>query len=52
VILGTTDRINFSLPAALAQGTYFAQISDPTDGFAGGNCSIVMVTKTSATLNA
>ena len=51
-ILGSTDRFNFSLPSALAQGTYFAQLVDTTNGFAGGNCSIVMVTKTSPTLNA
>ncbi len=51
-ILGSTDRFNFEIPGALAQGTYFAQVVDTIDGFAGGNCSIVMVTNTSPTLNA
>jgi hypothetical protein len=51
-IVGGVDRFNFSLPSALVQGTYFAQLVDPTDGFDGGNCSLVMVTNTTAALNA
>lgn len=51
-VLGSTDRFNFQLPSALAQGTYFAQLFDTTNGFEGGNCSIVTVTKTTAALNA
>jgi hypothetical protein len=51
-ILGSTERFNFQLPGALAQETYYAQLVDNTNGFAGSNCSIVAVTKTSATLNA
>jgi hypothetical protein len=51
-ILGSTDRFNFQVPALLAQGTYFAQVVDTVDGFAGGNCSIVTVTTTNPTLNA
>jgi hypothetical protein len=51
-IIGSTDRFNFEIPASLAQGTYFAQVVDTTDGFAGGNCSMVKVTTTKPTLNA
>jgi hypothetical protein len=51
-ILGSSDRVNFEVPSTVVTGTYMAQIVDTTDGFAGGNCSIVMVTKTSPTLNA
>jgi hypothetical protein len=51
-VLGSTDRVNFELPSTLAAGTYLAQVVDTTDGFAGGNCSIVMVTTTTKTLNA
>ena len=57
-ILGSSDRVNFEVPSTLLSGgpittgTYMAQIVDSTDGFAGGNCSIVMVTATTATLNA
>jgi hypothetical protein len=36
--------------APIMQGTYLAQIVDPTDGFSGGNCSIVTVTTTSVVL--
>lgn len=51
-VLGTTDRFNFEIPASIAQGTYFAQVVDTTDGFAGGNCSMVKVTTSNPTLNA
>jgi hypothetical protein len=57
-ILGSSDRVNFEVPshllsgAPITTGTYMAQIVDTTDGFSGGNCSIVMVTATSTTLNA
>ena len=57
-ILGSSDRVNFEVPSTLLSGapittgTYMAQIVDTTDGFAGGNCSIVTVTATSTTLNA
>ena len=49
-ILGSSDRVNFEVPSTLlsgapiTRGTYLAQIVDTTDGFSGGNCSIVMVT--------
>jgi len=55
-ILGSSDRVSFQVPSTLLSGspitpgTYFAQIADATDGFAGENCSIVMVTRTSAAL--
>jgi hypothetical protein len=51
-ILGNAFRFNFQLPAALAAGTYMAQIHDNTDGYEGGNCSIVVVRNTDAVLNA
>ncbi|HUC71134.1 MAG TPA: hypothetical protein VMS01_08090 [Stellaceae bacterium] len=51
-ILGSTDRFNFEIPGSLAQGTYFAQVVDTIDGFAGGNCSILMVKGTIPILNA
>lgn len=57
-ILGNTDRVNFEVPATLLSGastptgTYMAQIVDTTSGFAGGNCSIVMVTASTTSLNA
>jgi len=57
-ILGNTERVNFEVPSTLLtgppvpQGTYMAQIVDTTDGFAGGNCSIVMVTTSNPSLNA
>jgi hypothetical protein len=55
-ILGSSDRVNFQVPSALLSGapitpgTYLAQIVDATDGFSGGNCSIVNVTRTSPSL--
>jgi hypothetical protein len=55
-ILGSTDRISFEVPSTLlsgapiTKGTYLAQIVDTTDGFSGGNCSIVNVTKTNPVL--
>jgi hypothetical protein len=58
LILGSTDRVKFEVPSTLLsgapipQGTYLAQIVDTTDSFAGGNCSIVVVTKTNTALNA
>ena len=57
-ILGSTDRVSFEVPSTLlsgepiATGTYMAQIVDTTAGFAGGNCSIVMVTASTTSLNA
>jgi len=57
-VLGNTDRVNFEVPSTLlaggpiTTGTYMAQIVDTTDGFAGGNCSIVMVTASTTSLNA
>jgi hypothetical protein len=55
-ILGSTERVNFEVPSTLLSGapitvgTYLAQIVDTTDGFSGGNCSIVTVTRTSPSL--
>jgi hypothetical protein len=57
-ILGSTERVNFEVPSTLLtgppvpEGTYLAQIVDTTDGFAGGNCSIVVVSNTNPVLNA
>ena len=57
-ILGSSDRVNFEIPATLLSGaptptgTYMAQIVDTTSGFAGGNCSIVTVTASTTSLNA
>jgi hypothetical protein len=51
-ILGSSDRVHFEVPSTLLSGarittgTYLAQIVDTTDGFSGGNCSIVNVTNT------
>jgi hypothetical protein len=51
-ILGSSDRVHFELPATLLSGaptpmgTYLAQIVDTTDGFSGGNCSIVGINTT------
>lgn len=46
-ILGTTRRVNVSLPAILPTGTYFIGMQDTADGaasFTGANCSQVQVT--------
>lgn len=55
-ILGSSNRVHFELPlsllsgAPITTGTYLAQIVDTTDGFSGGNCSIVNVTTTNVAL--
>ncbi|MGH9667598.1 MAG: hypothetical protein ACRD9L_24520, partial [Bryobacteraceae bacterium] len=54
-ILGTTRRINVSLPGVLATATYFMSLADSADGgasFTSANCSQVTVTHTNATLSA
>ena len=57
-ILGSTDRVHFEIPRNLLSGpltptgTYMAQIVDATDGLAGGDCSIVVVTGSTPTLSA
>jgi len=57
-ILANSDRVHFEIPPTLLSGaptpagTYLAQIVDTTDGFAGGNCSIVVVTASTPTLSA
>jgi hypothetical protein len=55
-ILGSSGRVHFQVPSTLLsgtpipQGTYLAQIVDATDGFAGGNCSLVVTANTSPAL--
>ena len=54
-VIGSVKRVNFKIPASLATGTYFVQISDSAAGdanFGSNNCSQVKVTHTSATLSA
>jgi len=54
-ILGSTKRVNVSIPGTLAQNTYFVQISDSAGGdanFTSANCSEVNVTHTNPTLSA
>jgi hypothetical protein len=49
------SRIGFQIPAAAAQETYFASVSGKTTGgtaFASGDCAIIAVSHSSATLNA
>jgi len=46
-VLGTTRRVNVSLPGILPTGTYFIGMQDTGDGaasFTGANCSQVLVT--------
>lgn len=54
-ILGTSRRVNISIPAVLATGTYFVSLADSADGaasFTSSGCSEVTVTHTNATLSA
>jgi hypothetical protein len=54
-ILGSSKRVNVTLPGSLASGVYFVQISDLAGGdadFTSMNCAQVQVTHTSATLSA
>jgi hypothetical protein len=54
-ILGSVRRVNVSIPAALAQATYFLSIKDSTVGdadFTSGNCTEVKVQHTNTTLAA
>ena len=54
-ILGTSDRVNFLVPASLATNTYNVWITDSAVSdadFTSGNCSMIKVTHTSATLSA
>jgi hypothetical protein len=52
-IIGNSQRVNFVVPASLAQGTYFASISDSADPipFVSANCSEVEVTHTNPVLS-
>lgn len=57
IILGSTDRVNFSIPSGVATGTYYVTIADSIAGDAdfttvAGSCSQVQITGSSAVLNA
>ena len=51
-IVGVTKRINFTLPASLAKGSYYAWVSGPSATDDSVNCAVVVVTTSNATLNA
>ena len=54
-VLGSTKRVNVSIPGTLASGTYFVAMTDSTLGdviFGSNDCSQINVTHTSATLSA
>jgi hypothetical protein len=54
-ITSSIKRVQFQVPASLAQNTYFVSISGTaTDGtaFASGGCAVVAVSHSSTTLNA
>ena len=54
-ITSSIKRVQFQIPASLAQNTYFVSISGTaTDGtaFASGGCAVVAVSHSSTTLNA
>jgi hypothetical protein len=48
-VIGSSDRVTFLVPAALATGTYYIWI---TGTYASSNCSEITVTHTSSTLAA
>ncbi|HLI82506.1 MAG TPA: hypothetical protein VKV17_01240 [Bryobacteraceae bacterium] len=54
-IIGSTKRVNVSIPASLTTGNYYIQLSDSTAGdtafTSGTTCSLVQVTGTSRTLS-
>lgn len=54
--VGSTERVNINIPASLATGTYYVQLSDTagsdTDFTSGTSCSAVQVTGSSKTLAA
>ncbi|MGA2136264.1 MAG: PEP-CTERM sorting domain-containing protein [Bryobacteraceae bacterium] len=57
VVLGTTMRLNFSLPSSLTTGKYFVTVADSVAGDAdfstnAGSCSEVSVTGSTKILNA
>ncbi|MGA8029001.1 MAG: hypothetical protein WB992_17820 [Bryobacteraceae bacterium] len=50
VIAGTTERIEFQVPASLLTGSYFVSVTGSTTGgatFTSSNCSTIQVTHTS-----
>ena len=55
-ILGSVDRVNFSIPGGIKTGTYFVTLADSTAGQAfttkTGSCSALQVTGSTAILNA
>jgi hypothetical protein len=51
-ILGTTYRAKFQIPGSLATGTYSAWMTGTSPAFTSTDCSAVMVTNTSKTLEA
>jgi hypothetical protein len=56
-VIGSTDRVNVSVPAGLATGNYFVTIADSAGGDAdfttnAGSCSEVSVTASAGILNA
>ncbi len=49
-IIGTSDKVQFQIPASVATGKYFVSISGSTTGgaaFTSGNCSALSVTHSS-----
>jgi hypothetical protein len=48
-VIGSSDRLSFEVPAALATGTYYIDI---TGTYASSNCAEIQVTHTSTTLAA
>lgn len=56
-VLGSTERVSFSIPSGIVTGTYFVTIADSTAGdsdfiTATGSCSQVAITGSTAILNA
>jgi len=51
-IVGSTERIDFTIPSGLAKGTYFVWTTGTKSGEASTNCAVLVVTVSNTTLNA
>ena len=51
-VVGSIDRIDFTVPGGLSKGTYFVWTTGARSGEASTNCAVVVVTVSNTTLNA
>lgn len=51
-VIGSTDRVNFTIPASLATGTYAVWLTGSSPAFTSGTCATLQVTGSTKKLSA